>query len=106
MTDEEKNDAIRENPAYGKIICRCETVTEGDLLSAMRSPLPALDLDMLKRRTRAGMGRCQGGFCSPRAVALLADFSDTTLDHITKSGGGSWLVRKREDIQREEKDRA
>lgn len=106
MTDEERGAAVLADPAYGRIICRCETVTEGDLLNAMRSPLPALDLDMLKRRTRAGMGRCQGGFCSPRAVALLADFSDTTLDHITKSGGGSWLVRKREDIREEGKDHA
>lgn len=106
MTDEERAAAIAADPAYGRIICRCETVTEGDLLSAMHSPLPARDIDMLKRRTRAGMGRCQGGFCSPRAAALLAADQGTTLDHITKSGGGSWLVRKREDIVREVEDHA
>ena len=106
MTDEERAAAIAADPAYGRIICRCETVTEGDLVNAMKSPVPASDLDMLKRRTRAGMGRCQGGFCSPRAAALLADYFETTLDRVTKSGGGSWLVRKREDIREEGKDRA
>ncbi len=100
MTDEERAAAIARESAYGRIICRCETVTEGDLLDAIHSPIPATDLDMLKRRTRAGMGRCQGGFCSPRAAALLAREAGVTLDHITKCGGGSWLVydrRKKEE---------
>ena len=97
MTDEERTEAIRKDPAFGRIICRCETVTEGDLLTAMHSPLPAKDLDMLKRRCRAGMGRCQGGFCSPRAAALLAETQNATLDRITKTGGGSWLVYDREE---------
>jgi len=96
MTDAERAAAIAENPAYGRIICRCETVTEGDLLDAMRSPIPAKDIDMLKRRTRAGMGRCQGGFCSPRAAVLLADEQTVSLENITKGGRGSWLVYDRE----------
>lgn len=102
MTDEERNIAIAKEPAYGRIICRCETVTEGDLLQAMRSPIPAVNLDMLKRRTRAGMGRCQGGFCSPRAAALLAAEQNVSLSQITKSGGDSVLVYRRrmqEDTQ-------
>ena len=98
MTDEQRAAAIAQNPAYGRIICRCETVTEGDLLDAMRSPLPAKDIDMLKRRTRAGMGRCQGGFCSPRAAVLLAKEQGVTLDKINKNGSGSWLVLPREEL--------
>lgn len=96
MTAEEKALAIRRNPAYGKIVCRCETVTEGDLADAIDSPIPAVTLDMLKRRTRAGMGRCQGGFCSPRAAALIAEKTGVPLDHVTKSGGNSWLVLEKE----------
>ncbi len=103
MTDEERAAAIAREPAYGRIVCRCETVTEGDLLDAIRSPVPATDLDMLKRRTRAGMGRCQGGFCSPRAAALLAREQGVTLDAVTKCGGGSWLVCRREDGEEAEK---
>jgi len=92
MTEDEKNEAIRKNPAYGKIICRCETVTEGDILDALTSPIPAITLDMQKSRNRSGMGRCQGGFCSPRVAAILAHQTHTTLDAITKHGNGSWLV--------------
>ena len=65
-------------------------------MTAMQSPIPATDLDMLKRRCRAGMGRCQGGFCSPRAAALLAENEGATLDRITKTGRGSWLVYDRD----------
>lgn len=95
MTAEEKTEAVRKNPAYGKIVCRCETVTEGDLIDAITSPIPAVTVDMLKRRTRAGMGRCQGGFCSPRAAVLIAETTGVTLDKVTKSGGKSWIVTKR-----------
>lgn len=92
MSDEEKKEAIARNPAYGKIICRCETVTEGDILDAIHSPVPAVTLDMIKSRLRAGMGRCQGGFCSPRVAALIAEEENVTLDCVTKNGGNSWLV--------------
>ena len=79
---------IRENPAYGNIICRCEQVSEGEILDAIRRPLGARSLDGVKRRTRAGMGRCQAGFCSARVMELLrrelgADFE------VTKCGPGS-----------------
>ncbi len=92
MTDAEKNEAIRKNPAYGKIICRCETVTEGDILDALDSPIPAITLDMQKSRNRSGMGRCQGGFCSPRVAAIIAEHEEMGLDKVTKRGGNSWLV--------------
>ncbi len=95
MTEEEKAEACRKNPAYGKIICRCETVTEGDILDAMDSPIPADTVDMLKKRLRAGMGRCQGGFCSPRVVAIIAEKTGRTIDEVTKSGGKSWIAIKK-----------
>lgn len=97
MTDEEKNDAIRRNAAYGRVICRCETITEGDIEEAMNAPIPATTVDMLKHRLRAGMGRCQGGFCSPRVVELLAKHQGVTFDKITQFGGKSFIVCPRED---------
>lgn len=95
LNEEEKTAICKKNPAYAKIVCRCETVTEGDLLDAIHSPIPAVTIDMLKKRTRAGMGRCQGGFCSPRAAVLIANEIKEELDAVTKCGGGSWLVSKR-----------
>ena len=68
---EERNALIKENPAYGNIICRCEMITEGEILDAIHRPLGARSLDGVKRRTRAGMGRCQAGFCSPRTMEIL-----------------------------------
>lgn len=95
LTDEEKAAKCRENPAYGKIICRCETVTEGDILDVLDAPIPAVTVDMVKKRLRAGMGRCQGGFCSPRVAALIAAHNGTSLKEVTKHGRTSWLVTDR-----------
>ena len=72
MTPEEKKALIAENSAYGRVICRCETVTEGEILDAIHSPITPVSVDGVKRRTGAGMGRCQGGFCGPRVLDLLA----------------------------------
>lgn len=69
---EEIRRLIEEDPAYGNVICRCETVTEGEIVNAIRRPLGARSLDGVKRRTRAGMGRCQSGFCAPRTMEILA----------------------------------
>lgn len=92
LSIEERNALIKENPAYGNIICRCEMVTEGEIVDAIRRPLGAKSLDGVKRRTRAGMGRCQSGFCSPRTMEILARECDMSMFDITKSGGDSKLV--------------
>ncbi len=99
----EKAAAVAKNPRYGRVICRCETVSEAEIIQAIHSPIPARSIDAVKRRLRAGMGRCQGGFCSPRAAALLAREQGVTLDAVTKCGGGSWLVCRREDGEEAEK---
>jgi len=95
MSDDERAELIKKNPAYGKIICRCETVTEGEIIDAIRRPVGARDIDMVKRRTRAGMGRCQGGFCMPRVAEILARELGIPLEEVTKCGGDSWLVFKK-----------
>ena len=92
LSKEEYSALIAREPAYGQIICRCETVTEGEILDAIRRPLGARSLDGVKRRTRAGMGRCQAGFCSPRVMELLARERKIPLEEITKSGGASRII--------------
>lgn len=92
MNAEQWNALIHTNPEYGRIICRCEKVTEGDILSSIRRTIGATNLDAVKRRTRAGMGRCQGGFCSPRIVEILSRELNLPAEQITKSGGNSWLL--------------
>ena len=83
---------IRQNPAYGQIICRCESVTEGEIIDAIHRTPGARSLDGVKRRTRAGMGRCQAGFCSPRVMEILARELGVDQSEITKSGGGSKII--------------
>lgn len=91
-TREEKNLMIKQNPAYGRIVCRCEGVTEGEILDAIRINPKATDLDGVKRRTRAQMGRCQGGFCSPYIIELLSKELDLPYEKITKFGGESYVA--------------
>ncbi|MDE7276757.1 MAG: (2Fe-2S)-binding protein, partial [Lachnospiraceae bacterium] len=92
LSKEERNELIRKEPAYGSIVCRCEMITEGEIIDAVRRPLGAKSLDGIKRRTRAGMGRCQSGFCSPRVMEILARERDVSMFDITKSGGKSQIV--------------
>ncbi len=92
LSREERNALIKENPAYGNIVCRCEMITEGEIIDAVRRPLGAKSLDGIKRRTRAGMGRCQSGFCSPRVMEILARECNRNLFDITKSGGKSRII--------------
>lgn len=92
LSEEDRAALIKEHPEYGRIICRCETITEGEIIDAIRRPLGAKSLDGVKRRTRAGMGRCQGGFCSPRVMDILSRELNMPLDKVTKSGGGSKII--------------
>ena len=89
MSLEEKNEKIKEDPAFGHVICRCETVTEGEILEALRTNPRPTDLDGIKRRTRAQMGRCQGGFCSPYIVEIIAKELGISETEVTKMGGKS-----------------
>ncbi len=88
---EEKNEIIKKDKSFGKIVCRCEGVTEGEILEAIRTNPKARDLDGVKRRTRAQMGRCQGGFCSPYIVELLAKEMNIAYEDVTKFGAGSYI---------------
>ena len=93
LSVEEKNNIIKENPAYGKIICRCERITEGEIVRAIKTNPPATNVDAIKRRTRSGMGRCQGGFCQPQVVEIIARELNIPIEQVTKSGKGSYLLR-------------
>ena len=92
LSNEERAELIKEKPAYGNIICRCEMITEGEIIDAINRPLGAKSLDGVKRRTRAGMGRCQSGFCSPRTIEILARERGVDPAEITKSGGNSRII--------------
>ena len=83
---------VKEKPEYGRIVCRCEQVSEGAIIDAIRRPLGARSLDGVKRRVRAGMGRCQGGFCSPRIMDILAREWGVDPADITKAGGHSSVI--------------
>ena len=95
MSDEEKDAYIQEHPDYGKIVCRCETVSEGEIRAAIRTNPGAWDIDGVKRRTRSGMGRCQGGFCGPYVMELIAEETGISMEKVTKNGGGSWMLTGR-----------
>jgi glycerol-3-phosphate dehydrogenase len=89
---EEKNAIIKKDPRFGRIICRCETVTEGEILEALRTNPKPTDLDGIKRRTRAQMGRCQGGFCIPYIVKLISQENGLSMEQVTKNGYKSELI--------------
>ena len=89
---EERRKKIEENPAYANVICRCELVTEGEIIDAIKRPIGATTLDGIKRRTRAGMGRCQSGFCSPKVVEILAGELGMDISEVTKMGGKSVFI--------------
>lgn len=89
---EDKQKLIAQNPAYANMICRCEGISEGEILDAIHRPVGATTVDGVKRRTRAGMGRCQGGFCSPKVVAILARELGVPMEEIRKSGQNAVLL--------------
>lgn len=92
---EEKRALLQRDPRYGNVICRCETVTEAEILEAIHRVPGARSLDAVKRRVRAGMGRCQGGFCGPKLIEILARELDVPVEEITKRGGASHLVMEK-----------
>ena len=92
MTNDERAKRIAENSAWGRVVCRCETVTEAEIVEAIRRPLGATTLDGVKRRTRAGMGRCQSGFCTTRVLDILARELGVEPETLTKHGAGSEIL--------------
>ena len=92
LSKEEQHKKILENPLYGNIVCRCESVTEGEIVDAIHSPIPAKSVDAIKRRLRAGMGRCQGGFCGPKVIEILARELGCEPKDICKNNSKSYMV--------------
>lgn len=95
LSDAEKNEIIKKDGRYGKIVCRCEKITEGEIVRAIKENPPAKDIDAVKRRTRAGMGRCQGGFCQPYVAEILSRELGVSLEEVTKKGNNSELLTGR-----------
>ncbi|HHV59467.1 MAG TPA: NAD(P)/FAD-dependent oxidoreductase [Clostridiaceae bacterium] len=83
---------VKKNPLYGNIICRCETITEAEILDAIHRPLGAKSIDAVKRRVRAGMGRCQGGFCGPKVIEILSRELNIPVESVNKNNPGSYMV--------------
>ena len=92
LSAEEKNALIAEDPLYGRVICRCETVTEGEIVAAIHSPVPPTTINGVKRRVGAGMGRCQGGFCGPRVQEILARELGVPMEEILLDQPGSYIL--------------
>ena len=92
LSNEEKSKIIKQNPAFGKLVCKCENISEGEIVNAIKLNPPATDIDAVKRRTRSGMGRCQGGFCQPNVAQILARELNIPLEKVTKKGKGSEIL--------------
>lgn len=94
MTREEQAALIEKDPRYGRIVCRCEHVTEGEIVDALKSPVIPTSITAIKNRTRAGMGRCQGGFCQPRVLEIIARELGKEWTDINLRGTGSNILDK------------
>ncbi len=92
LSPEDRAALVEKEPAFGRVICRCETITEGEILEALHGPIPPVSVDGVKRRVNAGMGRCQGGFCGPRVVDILARELKKSPGEIVQDQAGSWLL--------------
>ena len=92
LPDEERDALIQKNPDYGIIICRCEEISKGEILDALRAPICVPTVDGIKKRVRPGMGRCQGGFCSPLVTKIIADFLQVPIHDVHKSAQGSFIT--------------
>ena len=92
LSHEDREKLVEKNPAFGKIICRCETITEGEIINAVHRPIPATSIDAVKRRCNAGMGRCQGGFCGPRVQEIIARELNKPLADIPQDRLGTNII--------------
>lgn len=92
LSAKEKAELIRKNPQYGRIVCRCESITEGEIVDAIHKSFGVLSLDGIKRRCRPGMGRCQGGFCGPRVQEIIAREYNIPLEDVVQEKSGSYIL--------------
>ncbi len=92
LSSEEKNELIKKDPCYGKIVCRCEMITEGEILDIIRREVGGTTVDGVKRRARPGTGRCQGGFCGPRVQEILAKEQKISLEKVLMDKEGSYIL--------------
>lgn len=98
LSENELDKLIAKDSAWGRIVCRCEKVTEAEIVKAIHSPLPATTVDAVKRRTRAGMGRCQGGFCGPKVMEIISRELKIPLNEVKKGGGASVAQYKVKEV--------
>ena len=92
LSNAKRNEMIKQNPLYGKIVCKCEDVSEGEIVDALNRPLKIRSIDGVKRRTRSGMGRCQGGFCGDRVADIIAKVNKIPIEQVLKENRGSYFV--------------
>lgn len=92
LPDEKKNEVIARNPLYGRVVCRCETITEGEIVDALNSPIKPVSLDGVKRRAGTGMGRCQGGFCGPKVLEIIARKNNIPFEDVLQDNTGSYIL--------------
>lgn len=92
LCDAEKNELIARDPRYGRVICRCETVTEGEIVASLHCPIPPVSVNGVKRRVGAGMGRCQGGFCGPRVQEIIAREYGISPTEVLMDWDGTWVL--------------
>lgn len=102
LTNEEKNALIAKDPSYGRVICRCETITQGEIIAALQSPIPPVSLDGIKRRSGTGMGRCQGGFCGPKVLEIMAKYKGVPYEDILQDNTGSYILTGETKSKRED----
>lgn len=95
LSDEEQRKLIAEDPSYGNVICRCSTVTEGEIRAALASPIPPTTIDGVKRRAGTHLGRCQGGFCMPRVHEILSSHYGVEMNKIDMERAGSWILSEK-----------
>ena len=95
LSPEEQAALIKKDARYGRVICRCETITEGEIVDAIKRPCGARTVDGVKRRTRAGMGRCQGGFCGPRVIEILSRELGIPVPKVRKDGAESFMYEEK-----------